>query len=303
MSKQIDASRAALVATFVAPKGAALSEAAATRALRTAGIDAGAFDWLAPDVAADAFFEAQDLAQARARLQAALVGENLDVIVQPVEGRRKRLLVADMDSTMIEQECIDEMADLAGVRDHISRITARAMAGELEFEAALRERVALLKGVTLEAIERLRARLTLTLGARVLVQTMRARGAHTALVSGGFLQFTDPVATRLGFHETFANRLEIIGGALSGALIDPVQGGEGKREALIALRARLGLTREQTLAVGDGANDLLMLREAGLGVAYRGKPKVAEAAHARVDRADLTALLYAQGYRLSEFLG
>lgn len=289
------------VATFVAGQGAALSEATIQRALRASKLGALSADWLAPDLAADVFFESDDLAATRARLEDALAEEPVDVVAQSIAERRKRLLVADMDSTMIEQECIDELADFVGIRDRISAITSRAMAGELDFEAALKERVALLAGVTLDQIETLLTRITLTSGARVLVATMRANGAHTALVSGGFTQFTQPVAERIGFHATFANRLVIVDHALTGAVMEPVQGREGKRAALAGLRTKLGLPRAATLAIGDGANDLDMLREAGLGVAYHAKPKVAEAAHARIDHADLTALLYAQGYRKDEF--
>ncbi|MGJ0393995.1 MAG: phosphoserine phosphatase SerB [Methylocystis sp.] len=292
---------AATVATFVVGHGEALAGAGVRQALREAGLGDLPLDWLAPDVAADAFFDAHDLDAARARLQAALAGAPVDVIVQPAAGRRKRLLVADMDSTMIEQECIDELAGLIGIRDRISAITERAMAGELNFETALKERVALLAGVTLDQIEMIVARITLTPGARALVQTMRAHGAHTALVTGGFTQFTAPVAARVGFDETFANRLEIVERALTGVVVEPVQGREGKRAALVRLRERLGLPRAATLAIGDGANDLDMLREAGLGVAYHAKPKVAEAARARINHADLTALLYAQGYRREDF--
>lgn len=288
-----------LVATFVAGRGTTLSETAVARALSEAGLAADSLDWLAQNIAVDAFFDSENLPGVRARLHAAR--EAFDVVVQPVERRLKALLVADMDSTMIEQECIDELADFAGIRDRISAITERAMAGELDFEAALKQRVALLAGVTLDQIETLLARITLTPGARTLVATMRAHGAHTALVSGGFMQFTHPVAARIGFHETFANRLEIVDRALTGVVMDPVQGREGKRAALAGLREARGLPRESTLAIGDGANDLDMLREAGLGVAYHAKPRVAEAADARIDFADLTALLYAQGYRREEF--
>ncbi len=296
----------ALVATFVAGRGTALDETLLRRALREAGlpqISAVALDWLAPDIAADVFFSGGSgyLATARLRLSAALASEQVDVVVQPVAGRRKRLLLADMDSTMIEQECLDELADVAGLRTRISGITARAMAGEIDFEAALRERVALLAGVRLDQVDAILEKLTLTPGAKALVSTMRAHGAHTALVSGGFTQFTDPVAGRLGFHENFANRLEIVDRALTGVVLEPVQGREGKRAALASLCTRLAMPRAASLAVGDGATDLDMLREAGLGVAFRAKPKVAEAAQARIDHADLTALLYAQGYRMEEF--
>lgn len=300
----------AVVATFVAGQGAGLDETTLRRALRAAGFGAAGasglrVDWLSLGVAADVSLQGHDipdLSASRRRLEAALSGERVDVVVQPVALRRKRLLVADMDSTMIEQECLDELADLAGIRAHVSAITARAMAGELDFEQALKERVALLAGLTLDQIETILGRITLTPGARALVATMRAHGAHTALVSGGFTQFTHAVAERLGFHETCANRLEIVDRALTGVVLEPVQGREGKRAALASLRARLDLPPAATLAVGDGANDLEMLREAGLGVAYHAKPKVAEAAEARIDHADLTALLYAQGYRESEFV-
>lgn len=298
MSKPIDC-----VATFIAVREAALSDAALMRALREAGLDANRTDWLAKDHAADAFFDSDDAGAISARLHAALHGEHVDVIVQPAACRRKRLLVADMDSTMIAQECLDELADMVGLRARIAAITERAMAGELVFEEALTERVRLLAGVTLAQIETLLARLTLTSGARALVQTMRAHGAHTALVSGGFAQFAEPVAARIGFHETRANRLEIENGVLTGVVLAPVQGREGKRAALAELRDARGLARDATLAIGDGANDVDMLREAGLGVAYHAKPKVAASAGARIDHADLTALLYAQGYRREEFAG
>jgi phosphoserine phosphatase len=176
------------------------------------------------------------------------------------------------------------------------------MRGEVDFESALKERVALLEGVTLAQIETLLTRITLTPGGRQLVRTMRANGAHTALVSGGFTQFTEPVAARLGFQETRANLLEIADGALTGAVVAPVLGREAKRAALVELREQQGLPRDATLAIGDGANDLDMLREAGLGVAFHAKPKVAQAAAARIEHADLTALLYAQGYRREEFV-
>ncbi len=203
---------------------------------------------------------------------------------------------------MIAQECIDELADVVGLRDRVAAITERAMRGEIEFEGALIERVALLAGLRVEAIERvIETRITPTAGARALVATMRAHGAHTALVSGGFTLFTDRIAERLGFHESRANKLVIEKDALTGAVAPPILGREAKRAALEELRAAHGLARETTLAIGDGANDLDMLRAAGLGVAFRAKPKVASAAHARVDHADLTALLFAQGFRRAQF--
>jgi phosphoserine phosphatase len=290
------------VATFVAGQGAALTPATIARALDAAGLRASPLDWLAPERAADAFFTTDDLAGVRRALATALAGETVDVVAQPVASRRKLLLVADMDSTMIAQECLDELADCIGLRAPIAAITARAMAGDIDFEAALKERVALLAGVTRDQIAQTLARLTLTPGARALVATMRTHGAHTALVSGGFTQFTGPIAQRLGFHETFANRLEIVDGMLTGRVVEPVQGRAGKCAALESLRMRLGLDVAETLAVGDGANDLDMLDAAGLGVAFHAKPKVAAAAAARVDHGDLAALLYTQGYRHGEII-
>lgn len=293
------------VATFVAGQGGALDDRVLSAALIDAGVADAGRDWLEPGLAADVFLSSRsgDLDDLRQQLHPTAARAFLDVIVQPAEGRRKKLLVADMDSTMIGQECVDELADLVGLRAHVAAITERAMRGEVAFEDALKERVGLLAGVRLDAIEKLLSRITLTPGARMLVQTMRAQGAHTALVSGGFTQFTEPVAALIGFHETRANQLEIAEGKLTGAVRAPVLGRAAKRAALEALRAAHGLSPQETLAVGDGANDLDMLREAGLGVAYRAKPKVAAAAHARVDFADLTALLYAQGYKREEFVG
>lgn len=293
------------VATFVASVQATLGDAAVARALREAGLSATRRAALAPGRAEDAFFglDETQIEPVRAQLNAALASEAIDVIVQPAAGRRKALLVADMDSTMIEQECIDELADMVGLRGPIAKITERAMQGEIAFESALQERVALLAGLRLEEVDALLARITLTPGAQALVNTMRAHGAHTALVSGGFVQLAHPIAARIGFHETRANRLEIANGALTGVVLAPVLGREAKRAALEELRNARGLARSATLAIGDGANDLDMLREAGLGVAYHAKPKVAQAASARIDHADLTALLYAQGYRREEFAG
>lgn len=291
------------VATFVAAPGAELDARRLAGALREAGIEGARLEWLDAGRAADAFFLAEPAAAACETLGAALLGAPADVIVQPAAGRRKALLVADMDSTMIEQECIDELAEVVGLRDHIAAITERAMRGEIEFEGALRERVALLKGLPVAAIEEIVAtRITPTPGARALVATMRAHGAHTALVSGGFTLFTDRIGARLGFHESRANRLAIENAALTGDVLSPVLGREAKRDALEELRRALRLTRAQTLAIGDGANDLDMLLAAGLGVAFRAKPKVAAAARARVDHADLTALLYAQGFRRAQFV-
>jgi phosphoserine phosphatase len=289
------------VATFIAGAGGPPLTVEAVRAIAPAS----ALDWLQPGVAADVSFELapEALPELRLSLQAAAREAGADVIVQPKAGRRKRLLVADMDSTMIGQECVDELAEFAGIRARIAKITERAMRGELEFEPALRERVALLAGLPVSIVETILAeRISFTPGARRLIATMRANGAYTALVSGGFTLFAERIAAGLGFNEARANRLETREGRITGIVLPPISGSAAKREALEELRARLALPMEATLAVGDGANDLDMLAAAGLGVAYHAKPKVAEAAGARVDRADLTALLFAQGYRRADIV-
>jgi phosphoserine phosphatase len=220
-----------------------------------------------------------------------------------VAGRRKRLLITDMDSTIIGQECIDELADFAGLKDKVAAITARAMAGEIEFEPALRERVALLAGLPATTIDAVIAeRITLNPGAKALVWTMRANGAHTILVSGGFTAFTEKIAAKAGFNESRANELLMAGGKLAGKVREPILGRSAKLATLEDAIIRLEIPALETMAVGDGANDLAMIRRAGLGVAYHAKPKVAEAAAARIDYADLTALLYAQGYKRNQFI-
>lgn len=235
-------------------------------------------------------------------LRTALAGMALDVAVQPAAGRRKRLFLADMDSTMIGQECIDELADLVGLKEHVSAITERAMRGEIAFEPALRERVALLKGLGADVVDAvIRDRITLTSGGRELVATMKAAGGYAALVSGGFTLFTARIGAMIGFDENRANILEVEEGRFAGTVREPILGREAKRETLMELRSRFGLSAEDTMAVGDGANDLAMLGEAGAGVAFHAKPKVAEAAAFRVDHGDLTALLYMQGYRRADF--
>jgi len=222
--------------------------------------------------------------------------------VQEAEGRRKRLLIADMDSTMIRQECIDELADEAGVGARVADITARAMNGELDFEAALRERVGLLKGLPEGVIARvLRDRITLMPGGQVLLATMKANGAYAALVSGGFTAFTKAVADQLGFDENRANLLHLASGRLAGTVAEPILGKEAKLQALQEITARLGITPTQSLAVGDGANDLPMLLAAGTGVALHAKPTVQAQCEVRVNHGDLTALLYLQGYSRDEF--
>ena len=260
---------------------------------------------LDPGIAADIPFTpggADDKAVA-VRLRTALKDHPIDVVVQPLAGRRKRLFVADMDSTIIEQECIDELADYVGLKAHVAAITERAMRGEIAFEPALRERVALLKGLPVAVVDDVIAkRITLTPGGRTLLATMRANGAHTCLVSGGFTLFTGPVAAMAGFDEHRGNTLIVEDGKLAGRVQEPVLGREAKLATLIELRDRLGLAPQETLAAGDGANDLAMIEAAGLGVAYHAKPKVAEAAHARIDHGDLTALLYLQGYARADFV-
>jgi len=295
------------VATLIAPEGR-LDDALLSRA-RAALPAAAEPRWLAPGTAADIPFSPdppagqslvarQDLA-GRLRAEA---GDSFDVVVQPQAGRRKQLFLADMDSTMIAQECIDELAAYVGLKDHVAAITERAMRGEIAFEPALRERVALLKDLPVATVgEVIEKHITLTPGARTLVQTMRANGAFTCLVSGGFTLFTEVIAATIGFNETRANTLVLAGDRLAGTVVEPIFGRDAKRAALIELRGRLGLEADATLATGDGANDLDMIAEAGLGVAFHAKPAVAQAAAARIDHGDLTALLYIQGYRRDEF--
>jgi phosphoserine phosphatase len=225
------------------------------------------------------------------------------VIIQPAGGREKRLLIADMDSTLIGQECVDELAVYAGVGPQVAAITERAMLGEIGFEPALRERVALLSGLPEGVIaEVLRDRITLNPGGRALAQTMRSRGARVVIVSGGFRQFTQAIAAQIGADEDRANEFETADGRLTGKVIEPVLGKDAKLSVLKEIAAAMGLKPAETLAVGDGANDLAMLEAAGLGVAYRAKPRVAAAAHARIDHGDLTALLFAQGITRKEFV-
>jgi phosphoserine phosphatase len=259
---------------------------------------------LGPD-AADILFSAEKAVDQRTLAeQLRGLATGIDVVVQPSTKRRKKLFLADMDSTMIGEECIDELADYAGLKAHVAAITERAMRGDIAFEPALRERVALLEGLSVSVIEEvLRERIKLTPGARTLVATMRAHGARTCMVSGGFTLFTDRIAAMIGFDETRANTLTIVDGhKLAGTVAEPIFGRDGKRAALIELRQEFGLAKDETMAIGDGANDLDMILEAGLGVAYHAKPKVAAAVPARIDYANLTALLYVQGYRRDEFV-
>ncbi|MGK6320066.1 phosphoserine phosphatase SerB [Sphingomonas sp. DT-204] len=268
-----------------------LSEAADR--LAVAGCAPETWRWLDEGDAADLPF-AHNPEIARGALEGAFAAT--DVVVQPAEGRAKALLVADMDSTMITVECIDELADYAGIKPRIAEVTERAMRGELDFAQALDARVALLEGLDEGTIDRcLAERVRIMPGARALVRTMRARGAWTVLVSGGFTRFADPVAVEIGFDRAIANRLVIAEGRLAGTVEKPIVDSSTKETALVNAIAERGLAPEATLAVGDGANDLAMIRRAGLGVAYRAKPIVAAAAGARIDHGDLTALLWAQG--------
>ena len=295
------------VATLVSNTRAAVLAEGHVASVRSILPGAGEAEWLAPSIAADiAFTPAMEVADCRAiadAVRSALGSAAVDVIVQPLAGRTKKLFLADMDSTIIGQECIDELADVVGVKAHVAAITERAMRGEIEFEPALRERVGLLKGLDAAVVDRVIAeRITLNPGARTLVQTLRAKGVHTMLVSGGFTLFTSRIAAMTGFHENRANELIIEAGKFAGLVREPILGKQAKLDSLLEMRAKLALAPSGTMAVGDGANDLAMLDEAGIGFAYHAKPAVAAAADVRIDHADLTALLYAQGYRQSEFV-
>ena len=267
--------------------------------MRAAGLTPMGRSWVERDVACDILFAGGPDA-ARIALEGLLPGT--DVVVQGEAGRRRKLLVADMDSTMITVECIDELADYAGLKADVAEVTERAMRGELDFAAALRARVALLEGLDEAAIGRCRAeRVRVMPGAKALVRTMRRDGGYCLLVSGGFTAFADPVAEEIGFDAAIANILEVRGGRLTGAVAEPIIGAEAKRLALLDTAAARDLDLAETLAVGDGANDIRMVEAAGLGVAYRAKPALILAAGARIDHCDLTALLYAQGYARGEW--
>ena len=256
--------------------------------------------WLAEGEAAEFTIAAipDDFEATRAALSAA----GIDLNAVPLDGRRKRMLLADMDSTMIRQECIDELAELAGVGAHVRAITARAMNGELDFEGALRERVGLLTGLDAGVIDRVYdERITFMPGGRELIATMTADGGYCALVSGGFTAFTEKVAGALGFHEHRANTLAVAEGRLTGVAVDPILGREAKVAALVEITDRLGIAHDAVIAVGDGANDLGMLKLAGMGVALHAKPVVAAECRLRVNHGDLTALLYLQGYTRADF--
>ena len=260
--------------------------------------------WLADGIACDiALRDDEDIHAAEANLRAVIAGAPIDLVVQDAETRRKKFLIADMDSTMIGQECIDELADVVGLKDKVAAITARAMNGEIAFEPALRERVALLKGLPITVVDEVIAkRITLTSGGPELIATMKAKGFYSALVSGGFTVFTSRIAARLGFDENQANVLIEKDGILTGEVAEPILGRQAKVDALLAIAEKLGISPDDAIAVGDGANDLGMLGIAGSGVALHAKPTVAAQAKMRVDHGDLTALLYIQGYRKSDFV-
>ena len=273
---------------------------AAHSAVAGLAIEAEDPDWLAPGAACDIAFEGPDTTSIEAAVRTRLGDAPVDVVIQPAAGRRKRLLIADMDSTIIQGESLDDLAEIAGVGEKVAGITARAMNGEIDFKGALRERVGLLAGLPQAALEEAYEGVAPTPGAAALVSTMRAHGAFTALVSGGFGFFTGRVRDRLGFDHDEANTLEIVEGRLTGQVIEPILNRDGKAAALVRLCRERGLPTADALAVGDGANDLTMIQRAGIGIAFHAKPSVRKAAPARIDRCDLTALLYLQGYRVEE---
>ncbi|MBB6259796.1 phosphoserine phosphatase [Paenochrobactrum gallinarii] len=296
-------SSAPLVATLISnPEARALSASLGSKA--SEAVKASGLYWLADGIACDlALPKDITIEQAKSELALIIGDEPVDIIVQPQETRRKKLLLADMDSTMIQQECIDELAEEAGFRDQVAGITARAMNGEIAFEPALRERVALLKGLSFSVIDHVIAnRITLMPGGTELVRTMKKHGAYTALVSGGFTAFTNVIAEMIGFDEHRANTLLTHEGLLTGEVSDPILGREAKVERLEDISERLGISVADAIAVGDGANDLGMLQLAGSGVALHAKPSVAAQAEMVVDHGDLTALLYIQGYRKTDFV-
>jgi phosphoserine phosphatase len=295
-------SHPALVMTVIAGPGAETRVADCVAAIAAALPVRATPDWLATGRACDLALHGIDAKSAAAAARRVIGDAAIDVLVQPAAGRRKRVFVADLEATMIENEMLDELADFVGLRPHVGAITRRAMNGEIDFAAALAERVALLKDLPAAALDVAAQRIRLMPGARALVATLRAAGVRTALVTGGFTVFAARVAAELGFDQVVANRLDIADGRIAGTITAPIVEGAAKRDTLVALAQQCGVPLAATLAVGDGANDLPMLEAAGLGVAFRAKPAVAAAARWRIDHADLTALLYAQGYRKSEII-
>ncbi|MCE3231887.1 MAG: serB [Rickettsiaceae bacterium] len=259
--------------------------------------------WLASDTACDIFFDSDSPEELNATLPVKLEGLNLDFIVQKNSNRKKKMLISDMDSTIIQQECIDEIAAKLGLKEKVSAITERAMNGELDFKDSLRERVGLLAGLDSSTLDDVyKNHIELMPGATELVQTMRKNGAHCVLVSGGFTFFTNKIAERVGFHANHANILEIANNKLTGKVTQPILDKNSKLDSLNQISASLSLTPDDILAVGDGANDLPMLKNAGLGVAYHAKPAVQEEVKFKINHTDLTSLLYAQGYKKEEFI-
>jgi phosphoserine phosphatase len=298
-----------LVATLICNPNSPALDSTILDGARALLPSAGPAQWLWDGVAADIRFDAavkskDDIRAISDRLRAARGDLPIDIVVQPIATRRKKLFLADMDSTMIGQECIDELAGFVGLKDHVAKITERAMRGEIKFEPALRERVALLKDLPVSVVDEVLAkRITPTPGGRELVMTMRAHGAYTCLISGGFTLFTDAVAAKIGFQENRANELVVRDGKFTGEVREPILGRAAKLATLIELMESFDLDDIDSMVAGDGANDIGMIENAGLGVAYHAKPAVAAAAAARIDHGDLTALLCAQGYRRDEFVG
>jgi len=290
-----------LVLTLIAASGADILPDIVASLVRALPVAAKP-DWLAPGIACDMALTGVDEKAPEMAARRAIGAARIDVLVQPATGRRKRILVADLESTLIENEMLEELAEFVGLRAEFADITRRTMNGELDFAASLKARVALLQGLPASVLDEAARRIRLTAGARALIATSRAMGVRTAIVTGGFAVFADRVARQLGVDRVIANRLVIKGDRIAGTVAGPIVTGATKRETLLALAAETGVAPEATLAVGDGANDLPMLEAAGLGVAFHAKPAVAAAARWRIDHADLTALLYAQGYRGSEIV-
>ena len=294
------------ILTLIASEAGALDDSMAGRvrsALLELGADLLSPSWLSPARAVDLPFSLLSADQAVAAAKRELASHPVDVIAQPVRDRRKALLLADMDSTMVTGETLDELADFAGLKERIAAITARSMNGEIDFRDALRERVGLLRGLSADMLEETWRRVQFTPGGSALIATMRASGAYTVLVSGGFDFFTGRVRAHCGFDADFSNRFEIEDGRLTGRVIDPILDRDAKLKTLVETAAARAIPLSQTMTVGDGANDLDMIRAAGLGVAFHAKPVVAGKASARIDHGDLRSLLYIQGYSDSDIVG